>query len=101
MQLRPTTKPGRIATKLVAACAAVFVIAVVVSVVVGDKRFDNSAFDFYRMIVGTTFLVTGAGGLVAGLIAVIRERERGLLAIIAVALGLLAVAFALGDVFFP
>lgn len=99
MVLMPNTKQGRIGVRLLAACAAIFAVAIAVSMI-SEGPHESSAFDLYRFLVGTSFLLTGAGSVVAGVIAFVRDRERALLVIGAVALGLLAVAFALGDVIF-
>lgn len=96
MQLLPTSKPGRIAAQLFAACAAIFAFAIVVSLVVEDEV-DNSSLDVLRFVVGTSFLLTAIGAIIAGSVAVIRERERALVVLAAVPLSLLAVVFVLGD----
>lgn len=100
MKWAPNTRLGLVAVRLLAACAAIFVVAVAVSLV-ADGPHDSSTYDVYRFLVGTSFLLTGAGSLVAGLVAIVRDRDHAVAVLVAVALGLLAVAFALGDVIAP
>ncbi|MBJ7457726.1 MAG: hypothetical protein JHD02_00915 [Thermoleophilaceae bacterium] len=97
MQLLPTTRIGRISTWLIAGCAAVFSIAVAIAVF-ADDAFDDPSFDVVRLLFGSAFLVTAAGALVTGLVATVRDRERAVAVYLAIAIGLLAVAFALADV---
>lgn len=96
MNLLPTTKPGRVSAQMFAACAAVFAFAIVVSLVVEDEL-DNSSLDILRFVVGTSFFLTALGAIIAGSVAVIRERERALIVVAAVPISLLAVLFVLGD----
>lgn len=100
MAFSPHTKTGRIAARLLAACATILAVAIVVSVI-ADDRPDGAGFDVFRFVAGTGFLLTGIGAVVVGIVAVARDRDRSIAVFLAVALGLLAVAFALGDVIAP
>ena len=96
MKLLPTSKSGRLAARLLAVSAAIFAFAIVVSIVVEDEL-DNSSLDILRFVVGTSFLLTAFGAIIAGSVAATRERERALIALAAIPIGLLAVLFVLGD----
>lgn len=93
----PSTGLGRVSVRLLAACAAILAVAIVVSLIASGPS-DGSAHDVYRFLTGASFLVTGAGSVIAGVMAVVRDHERSFLVVASVALGLLAVAFAMGDV---
>lgn len=88
--------------RLLAVSAAIFVVAIAVSIATdqgGDATHKSN--DLYRAVVGIGFTLTGLGTLITGAVAVIRDRERALLVYLAIALGILATAFVFGDIIFP
>lgn len=98
--LLPTTKLGRLSVRLLAVCLGVFIIAIAISLTLEGGDSEEPA-DFVRAIIGSSFLITGLGALVSAAIAMVRDHERSVLVWLALLLGLLATAFALGDVIFP
>ena len=63
----------------------------------GDSFFDNPLLAVTMLMAGTAAI---AGGITAG-VAIVRNRERSLLVVVVLLLGLLVSAFVLGEVFVP
>lgn len=88
--------------RLLALSVAIFAVAVAVSIATdqgGDATHKSN--DVYRAVIGIGFSLSSVGTLITAAVAVIRDRERALLAYLAIALGVLAVAFVFGDIIFP
>lgn len=99
MKLAPDTKFGRISARLLAVSVAVFVVAIIVSIAFdqgGSEASDSN--DVIRMLLGFSFLLSGLGALITAAIAVFRDRERALLTFLALAFGMFAAVFVLGDI---
>lgn len=63
----------------------------------GDTFFSNTALTIPLLLAGAG----GIGGFVVGLMAIIKQRERGWLVYIAVVIGAFVTMFAGGELFFP
>ncbi|MDD5037919.1 MAG: hypothetical protein PHN78_01180 [Dehalococcoidales bacterium] len=50
---------------------------------------------------GIAFAIAGGAAFVTGLISIIRSKERSILVLLAMLIGLMAVAFVLGEILFP
>jgi hypothetical protein len=89
----PNTIPGKWSVGL---ALAFFVIPILADFVLHPA---NGLFDFIRATTWEMFVSIGAGlaGLVTGLIAVIRHKERSILVFLAIAVGLVAI-FTLADI---
>lgn len=99
-RLIPTTKIGQLSVRLLVASLIVFVVAVVISLAIGDDE-PEGLIDVLRLLLGIAFLFTGLGALVTAAIALIRDHERALLVWLALAFGIFATALVLGDIVVP
>ncbi|MBJ7354379.1 MAG: hypothetical protein JHC98_06100 [Thermoleophilaceae bacterium] len=87
---------GRLSTQLLGATLIVFAAVVIVAALPGGDDFVDSS-TLYRTVASLAFTTTGAGALVTSAIAITRDGERSVFTWLALLLGMLAMAFVLGD----
>ena len=100
ISLRPKTTMGRWSTGLIFAFFlffAVFLILVASGQRGGDTFFSNLTLTIPMMLAW----ISGISALLTGIIGIVKSRERSILVFVATAIGLLVLAFSLGEILFP
>ena len=100
--LSPTTKLGKWSVWLCVAFLILIVIAFMSVIFSAKDEISQNFFD--PLWAAVTLLIAGACGifaLVLGVISVIKNRERSVLVFLAIAIGVIALVFVVGEFSFP
>ncbi len=93
----PKTALGKWSVGLAISFLVLFVL-VIVLVTTGQERGETYFSNLLMAIPGLLALVTGIAAFLTGLVGIIFLKERALLVFLAAAIGLLVIAFILGDI---
>lgn len=96
----PKTKLGKWSVNLIGAFI-VFLLIFYAIIATGQKGGDTFFSNMYLTIPFLLAAISGIASFICGLIAIIKQRERSVLAYIAVVIGALVTFFAAGEILFP
>lgn len=98
--LAPMSAVGRWAAGFVGLFVAAFLFLLVMAGM-GQEGGDRLSDNWWLAVPGVTAGVSGLAALAAGVVAMVRERDRSLPVLIAVVVGMLVTVFLLGEVISP